>query len=61
MLAASSIEVHSWMCTMIEDQAPMPKMSDSRRKKIQARQRRALATLRREKKAAKRAERSAKA
>jgi hypothetical protein len=35
----------------------MPKMSDSRRKKIQAKQRRALNTLRREKKAAQRAAR----
>jgi hypothetical protein len=38
----------------------MPKMSDSRRKKIQARQRRALNILRRDKKATKRAERHAK-
>lgn len=39
----------------------MPKMTDSRRKKIQARQRQALATLRREKKAAKREQRGTKA
>ena len=38
----------------------MPKMTDSRRKKIQARQRQARAALRREKKAARRAQRSAK-
>jgi hypothetical protein len=38
----------------------MPKMSDSRRKKIQARQRQARAALRREKKAARRAQRSEK-
>jgi hypothetical protein len=38
----------------------MPKMTDSRRKKIQARQRRARAALRREKKAARRAHRNAK-
>jgi hypothetical protein len=37
----------------------MPKMSDSRRKKIQARQRRALNILRREKKAAKREQKKA--
>jgi len=36
----------------------MPKMTDSRRKKIQARQRRARATLRREKKAARRTQRT---
>ena len=35
----------------------MPKMTDSRRKKIQARQRHARAALRREKKAARRAQR----
>jgi hypothetical protein len=39
----------------------MPKMTDSRRKKIQARQRQALSALRREKKAAKRQQRKAKA
>jgi hypothetical protein len=39
----------------------MPKMTDARRKKIQAKQRQAINKLRREKKAAKRAERSAKA
>ena len=35
----------------------MPKMTDSRRKKIQARQRRARAALQREKKAARRTQR----
>ena len=40
-------------------QSFMPKMSDSRRKKIQARQRRALNILRREKKAAKREQKKA--
>ena len=39
----------------------MPKMTDSRRKKIQARQRRSRAELQRKKKAGKRAQRSAKA
>jgi hypothetical protein len=37
----------------------MPKMSDSRRKKIQARQRQALNIARREKKAAKREQKKA--
>lgn len=37
----------------------MPKMSDSRRKKIQAKQRRALNILRREKKSAKREQKKA--
>ena len=39
----------------------MPKMTDSRRKKIQARQRQTRSALLREKKAARRAQRSAKA
>jgi hypothetical protein len=39
----------------------MPKMTDTRRKKIQAKQRQRLNTIRREKKAAKRAQRSAEA
>lgn len=38
----------------------MPKMTDSRRKKIQAKQRRALNILRRDKKTTKRAERQGK-
>jgi hypothetical protein len=38
----------------------MPKMTDSRRKKIQARQRQGRAALRREKKAARRAQKSKK-
>lgn len=56
-LAASSSIVHSERSNPCE--APMPKMSDSRRKKIQAKQRQALNTLRRERKAARRAERAA--
>lgn len=39
----------------------MPKMTDSGRKKIQARQRQALAVLRREKKAGQREQRNVKA
>lgn len=39
----------------------MPKMTDSRRKKIQSRQRQARALLRREKKVARRTQRSTKA
>lgn len=39
----------------------MPKMSDARRKKIQAKQRQALNTARREKKAARRAQKQLKA
>jgi hypothetical protein len=57
MLATSVTEVQSRVRAKDEVKA-MPKMTDSRRKKIQARQRQTRAALRREKKAAKRAQRA---